>query len=68
MCNVTASLAKHPRYDSRRPKQSSGLVLSPVTLLLGDKDGAGNPGLYNLVGLEIASRCIGPDSNVESGP
>ena len=37
MCNVTASLAKHPRYDSRRPKQSSGLVLSPVTLLLGDK-------------------------------
>ena len=40
--------------------RTGGLVLKPCYLETRIWDGAGNPGLYNLVELEMASCCIGP--------
>ena len=52
------------------PTQSSGLVPESsklATVGQGYWNGAGNPGLYNLVEVEKASCCIGPSSRVELG-
>ena len=38
MCSVTASHARHPGLDSRRPHNCWDWLHSPVTLLLGDRD------------------------------
>ena len=59
MCSVTASHAKHPVFDSSRLHNCQDWWTRIW-------DGAGNPGLYNLVELEMASCCIGPWSRVES--
>ena len=60
MCSVTTIHAQHPGFDSRRLHNCRDWWLSPVTLLLGDKNMGwswyrGNPGLsnYNLVELEM---------------
>ena len=57
MCSVTASHAQHPRIESRRFHNRRDWWLSPVTLLYWGTslwDEAGNPGIYNLVELEMA--------------
>ena len=58
MCCVTASHAKHHEFDSRPPHICRDWWFSPGEH--GYSDLAGNPGLYNLVELEMAYHCIGP--------
>ena len=61
---VTASHAKDPGFNSCRPHNHQDWWFSPsyhpATRVIGYWDRAGNPGPYNLVDIDMASRCIGP--------